>query len=89
MANKPIHLNNGTIVSTDGLTIGYTKFGSGPAKIIVHGSYSVQNHWFQFARLLAPTNMVYVYGRRGRGQSPDDAYSFSFQNEVDDLAAMV
>lgn len=79
----------GSIVSKDGLKIGYTKFGHGPAVVIVHGSYSVQENWFQFARLLADTYTVYVYDRRGRGQSPDYDKPFSLQMEVDDLAAIV
>lgn len=79
----------GYILSKDGLKIAYTKFGNGAAVVIVHGSYSVQDHWFAFASLLAETNTVYVYDRRGRGQSPDSEKPFSFQSEVDDLAAIV
>jgi len=79
----------GYVISEDGLKIGYTKFGSGPAVVIVHGSYSVKEHWFQFAGLLAETNTVYVYDRRGRGQSADNDKSFSFQKEIDDLEAML
>jgi len=67
MTNNMVEPTTGFIVSKDGLKIGYTKFGSGPAVVIVHGSYSLQNHWFQFASLLASTNTVYVYDRRGRG----------------------
>ncbi|GAB3538149.1 alpha/beta hydrolase [Pontibacter brevis] len=81
--------SNDYLVSGDGLKIGYTKFGSGPAVVLVHGSYTVQSHWFRFASLLVATNTVYVYDRRGRGQSPDDKNPFSFQREVDDLASMV
>jgi pimeloyl-ACP methyl ester carboxylesterase len=79
----------GYVISKDSLKIGYTKFGKGPAVVIVHGSYSIQNNWYQFASLLATTNTVYLYDRRGRGQSLDYDNLFSIQNEVDDLAAMI
>ncbi|MCC9169155.1 alpha/beta fold hydrolase [Pontibacter harenae] len=84
-----VHTSSGFVVSRDGLNIGYTKVGSGPAVIIVHGSYTVQNHWLRFATYLADTNTVYIYDRRGRGQSSDERKPFSFQHEVDDLAAMI
>lgn len=87
--NSYIQPEIGSVISTDGLKIGYTKFGHGPALVIVHGSYSVQENWFEFAHLLADTYTVYVYDRRGRGNSLDNDKPFSFQMEVDDLAAVV
>lgn len=82
-------LDTSYVVTKNGFKIGYTKFGKGPAVVIVHGSYSIQNNWYQFASLLAATHTVYVYDRRGRGQSPDDGKLFSFQSEIDDLNAMI
>ena len=87
-----MHINQpeiGYVISNDGLKIGYTKFGQGPAVVIVHGSYSVQENWFEFARLLADAYTVYVYDRRGRGKSLDNNKSYSFQMELNDLAAIV
>ena len=83
------HPETGSIISDDGLKVGYTKFGNGPSVVIVHGSYSVQENWFEFARLLADAYTVYVYDRRGRGKSLDDDNPFSFEMEVNDLAAIV
>ena len=79
----------GTVTSADGTAIGYTRLGSGPAVVVTHGSFDSQQGWLAFARLLAATHTVYVYDRRGRGQSPDVGQPYLFQYELDDLAAMV
>jgi pimeloyl-ACP methyl ester carboxylesterase len=79
----------GTVLSKDGTAIGYTRLGSGPAIVVTHGSFYSQQGWLVFARLLATTHAVYLYDRRGRGQSPDVGRPYSFQYELDDLAAMV
>lgn len=78
----------GIIVSKDGTNIGYTKFGNGPAIVITHGSYSFQQDWFALAEQLAVNNTVFTYDRRGRGESIDTA-EYSFEREIDDLAAIV
>ena len=78
-----------SVISKDETKIGYTKFGTGPALIVVHGGYSIQQNWFAFARELAVTHTVYAYDRRGRGQSPDTGKSYTFDKELDDLAALV
>jgi pimeloyl-ACP methyl ester carboxylesterase len=77
------------VISKDDTPIGYTKFGAGPAVVVVHGGYSIQQNWFAFARELAATHTVYTYDRRGRGQSPDAGKPYTFDKELDDLAAMV
>lgn len=79
----------GFVISRDGTEIGYTKFGSGQAIVISHGSYTVQQDWFAFAQELAITHTVYVYDRRGRGQSLDTNKPYTFDKELDDLAAIV
>jgi len=78
-----------SVISKDDTKIGYTKFGTGPAIIIVHGGCSIQQNWFVFARELAATHTVYTYDRRGRGQSLDTGKSYTFEKELDDLSAMV
>jgi pimeloyl-ACP methyl ester carboxylesterase len=87
MENNPKTI--GTVTSKDGTAIGYTRLGSGPAVVVTHGSFDSQQGWLAFARLLAATHTVYLYDRRGRGQSPDVGKPYSFQHELDDLAAMV
>ncbi|WP_143961229.1 alpha/beta fold hydrolase [Litoribacter populi] len=79
----------GIVISGDGTEIGYTKFGNGQAIVISHGSYTGQEDWFAFAKKLAVTFTVYVYDRRGRGQSIDTNSPYTFDKELDDLAAMV
>ncbi len=82
-------MTKGSVISKDETKIGYTKFGAGPAIIIVHGGYSIQQNWFVFAKELAATHTVYTYDRRGRGQSLDTGKSYTFDKELDDLSAMV
>lgn len=79
----------GSVVSSDGTRIGYTRFGSGPAVVVVHGAFDSQQDWLAFAELLAATHTVYVYDRRGLGQSPDVGQPYAFAYELDDLAALV
>lgn len=82
------NLIKGNVISKDGTKIGYSKFGEGPAVVICHGSYTIQQDWYAFALELSATNTVYVYDRRGRGESPD-IVEYSYDGEIDDLAAMV
>lgn len=79
----------GIAISKDGTGIGYTQFGSGEAVVICHGSYTGQQDWFAFAQELAATRSVFVYDRRGRGQSADTNQPYTFEKELDDLAARV
>ena len=82
-------MTRGSIISKDNTKIGFTKFGAGPAIVIVHGGYSIQQNWFALAKELAETHTVYTYDRRGRGQSMDTGKPYSFDYELDDLTAMV
>jgi pimeloyl-ACP methyl ester carboxylesterase len=82
------NLITGDVISKDGTKIGYSKFGQGPAVVICHGSYTIQQDWYDFAQELSATKTVYVYDRRGRGKSPD-IVEYSYDGEIDDLAAMV
>lgn len=82
-------MKTGTVVSRDGTEIGYTKFGNGESVVIAHGAYTGQQDWFTFAQELAATHTVNVYDRRGRGQRTDTNKPYTFEKELDDLAAMV
>jgi pimeloyl-ACP methyl ester carboxylesterase len=74
--------------SADGLPIGYARFGSGPALVIVHGTIHTAAEWFPVARLLAETHTVYVMERRGRGHSHDEGKPYGLQREIEDVAAI-
>lgn len=75
--------------SADGLPIGFARLGSGRALVIVHGGLTVAEDWMPVANALGASHSVYVMDRRGRGHSPDQGSPYSFQREVEDIAALV
>jgi pimeloyl-ACP methyl ester carboxylesterase len=79
-----------TTVSSDGTTIAYEKIGSGPPLVLVDGALC--HRAFGPARPLAEKLKnrftVYIYDRRGRGDSGNTA-PYSVEREIDDLAAVI
>jgi pimeloyl-ACP methyl ester carboxylesterase len=84
-----VRVETGSVVSRDGTRIGYSKYGSGPAVVVAHGTHTVAQDWSAFGQEMGRRNTVYIYDRRGRGSSPDIDKPYSNESEVDDLAAMV
>jgi pimeloyl-ACP methyl ester carboxylesterase len=75
--------------SADGTTIAYESHGQGPPLVLVFGALSDRNARFATpAHLLDHHFTVFTYDRRGRGASRD-APTYSVQNEIDDLAAVI
>jgi pimeloyl-ACP methyl ester carboxylesterase len=79
-----------TVTSKDGTKIAYELKGTGPAVILVDGalcyrSFGPMSH---LAELLAPRFTVYLYDRRGRGES-SNGLPFSVEREVEDLDALI
>jgi pimeloyl-ACP methyl ester carboxylesterase len=82
---------NGTVTSADGTTIAFTKYGSGPALILVGGAF--QHRAFDpgtaaLAEALGANYTTYHYDRRGRGGSTDTA-PYSLAREIEDIAALI
>ena len=77
-----------TVQSADGTTIAFERNGTGPAVILVGGALSARQGASGLAQLLAPHFTVYVWDRRGRGDS-GDTKPYSVQREIEDLAALV
>ncbi|MFI5938427.1 alpha/beta fold hydrolase [Actinoplanes sp. NPDC051494] len=79
-----------TLTSADGTTIGYETLGSGPALILVDGAmcYRGFGPMRELAAALADTFTVYLYDRRGRGES-GDTRPYEPRREVEDLAALL
>jgi pimeloyl-ACP methyl ester carboxylesterase len=79
-----------TARSADGTAIAYEKVGAGPVVVLVDGALCSRS--FGPARALAqglsPNFTVYVYDRRGRGESGDTP-PYSAAREVEDLAAVI
>jgi pimeloyl-ACP methyl ester carboxylesterase len=76
--------------SRDGTRIAYETHGSGPAVILVDGALCsrVFGPLPTFAPLLAQHFTVYLYDRRGRGQSGDTP-PYAVEREIEDLDALV
>ncbi|GAA1445280.1 alpha/beta fold hydrolase [Leifsonia poae] len=84
----------GTVASADGTTIAYEKVGSGPALVLVDGALCDRGFGpcRPLAAELADRFTVYLYDRRGRGDSGDTAASAPTttpEREVEDLRAVL
>jgi pimeloyl-ACP methyl ester carboxylesterase len=78
-----------TVVSRDGTTIGYRRFGEGAALILLHGSMSSGAHHTELARLLADIFTVFVPDRRGRGLSGPYGGGDPLAEELEDVEALL
>jgi pimeloyl-ACP methyl ester carboxylesterase len=76
--------------SSDGTSIAFERAGAGPALIAVDaaGSYRDFRPFPVPVKLLTEHFTVYVYDRRGRGDS-GDTQPYAIEREVDDLAALI
>jgi pimeloyl-ACP methyl ester carboxylesterase len=77
-------------ISRDGTRIAFTKVGSGPPVVLVDGAFCYRELGPapELAPLLAQHFTVFVYDRRGRGESGDTP-PYSIEREIDDLRAVV
>jgi pimeloyl-ACP methyl ester carboxylesterase len=76
------------VQSADGTTIAYDRRGEGPALVMVTGAFCDRKSFRSLAACLEPDFAVYLYDRRGRGDS-SDAGAYAVEREVEDLAAVV
>src|SRR5215217_5681376 len=79
------------VVSNDGTAIAYERIGEGPALILVGGAFNDRHSdaaGLALARQLGRDFTVYVYDRRGRGDS-GDSLPYAVDREVEDLLALV
>jgi pimeloyl-ACP methyl ester carboxylesterase len=88
--NEVIQIPFKHISSTDGTQIAYYTLGNGPSVILVHGAMETAKSHIELARVLAEHFTVYIYDRRGRGNSSQfDIDQYGVQKEVDDLNALI
>lgn len=80
----------GTVVSKDGTQIAFEKSGTGAPVILVDGAFCYR----QFGPMPGLTGLlsahftVFMYDRRGRGESGDSA-PYAPEREIDDIAALI
>jgi pimeloyl-ACP methyl ester carboxylesterase len=80
----------GTVQSSDGTRIGFDRMGDGPPLVLVDGAlcYRKSGPMRPLAEALAKRFAVFLYDRRGRGESGDTA-PYSVEKEIDDIAALI
>ena len=78
------------VTSKDGTQIAYDKQGTGPAVLLVDGALCYRSFGPMpgLAQLLAPHFTVYIYDRRGRGDS-GDTRPYAVEREVEDIEALI
>src|SRR5437867_459607 len=76
--------------SRDGTTIAYDRLGAGPPLILVDGAFCSRSFgpMPRLAPRLAQHFTVFMYDRRGRGDSGDTA-PYAVEREIDDLDAVI
>lgn len=79
-----------TVTSRDGTTISYTRTGDGPALILVDGAlcFRAFGPMLELAAQLDKDFTVYIYDRRGRGES-SDTQPYAIEREIEDIAALI
>jgi pimeloyl-ACP methyl ester carboxylesterase len=77
-----------TIASRDGTVIGFTRGGTGPPLVLVHGTTADHTRWNPLLPRLEAHFSVYAVDRRGRGAS-GDAPRYGIELEFDDIARVV
>jgi len=79
-----------SVRSKDGTSIAYERMGSGPAVILVDGALCSREFgpMPKLAPLLAKRFTVFLYDRRGRGES-GDTQPYAKERELEDIAALI
>lgn len=81
-------MSQGIVLSRDGTPIAYTKAGSGPPLVLVHGITADASRWAPVLPALSERYTVYAMDRRGRGAS-GDGLAYAIEREHEDVAAVV
>src|SRR5579863_4353544 len=79
-----------SVLSKDGTSIAYERMGAGPSLILVDGALCsrVFGPMPKLAPLLAKHFTVFIYDRRGRGES-GDTQPYAKERELEDIAALI
>jgi pimeloyl-ACP methyl ester carboxylesterase len=81
--------SDGTVMSSDGTTLGYFQMGQGDGVVLVHGAGQTAESFRTLATDLSSRFTVFVPDRRGRGRSPSYGDFQGLRTEVADLEALL
>jgi pimeloyl-ACP methyl ester carboxylesterase len=82
---------SGTVVSRDGVSIAYSRVGSGEPVVLVDGALNdraLNGPNPRLAKVLAAQFTVFTYDRRGRGRSGNTG-PYAIEREIEDLEAII
>ncbi|GIF52442.1 pimeloyl-ACP methyl ester carboxylesterase [Asanoa ferruginea] len=77
------------ITARDGATIVLHSTGAGPGIVVVHGGGVDISIYHRLAAALADRFTVHLYNRRGRADAPPRTSPYTFDEDIDDLAAVL
>jgi len=79
-----------TVRSKDGTTIAFSRIGSGPSLVFVDGAMCYRGFGpaKKIAEQLSPYYTVFIYDRRGRGESGNTP-PYAVEREVEDIDALI
>ncbi|MEH1167706.1 alpha/beta fold hydrolase [Micromonospora sp. CPCC 205539] len=77
------------IRARDGATIVLHSTGAGPGIVVVHGGGVTIDMYRRLAAALADRFTVHLYNRRGRADAPPRSEPYTFDQDIDDLAAVL
>jgi pimeloyl-ACP methyl ester carboxylesterase len=77
------------ITAPDGAHIRLHSTGSGPGIVVVHGGGVTIDVYRRLATALADPFTVHLYNRRGRADAPPRSQPYTFDQDIDDLAAVL
>ena len=77
-----------TVISKDGTTIAFDRYGEGPPLILVSGATATRAMEKPFAEAISAHFTVFAYDRRGRIDSGDTA-PYAVEREIEDIEALI
>ncbi|SIM62002.1 alpha/beta fold hydrolase [Micromonospora cremea] len=77
------------ITARDGASIALHSTGTGPGLVVVHGGGVTIDVYRRLATALADRFTVHLYNRRGRADAPPRSVPYTFEQDIDDLAAVL
>jgi pimeloyl-ACP methyl ester carboxylesterase len=89
MGTNTTAYETGSVTSKDGTVIGYRRFGTGPAALLMHGSMMASHNFMRLGEALSDRHTVYLPDRRGRGLSDPYGPDFSLQKAAEDVQALM